>query len=54
MTLQIDNALNTRWREGEYHYASWFDTSQERSQLPRLHYTAGQPFGVRASFTAWF
>jgi iron complex outermembrane receptor protein len=54
MTLQIDNALGTRWREGEYHYASWFDTSQARSQLPRLHYTAGHPFGVRASFTAWF
>lgn len=53
-TLQIDNALATRWREGEYHYASWFDTSQPRSQLPRLHYTAGHPFGVRASFTAWF
>lgn len=54
LTLQIDNALATRWREGEYHYASWFDTSQPRSQLPRLHYTAGHPFGVRASFTAWF
>ena len=54
LTLQIDNALATRWREGEYHYASWFDTTQPRSQLPRLHYTAGHPFGVRASFTAWF
>jgi outer membrane receptor protein involved in Fe transport len=54
LTVQIDNALATRWREGEYHYASWFDTSQPRSQLPRLHYTAGHPFGVRASFTAWF
>jgi outer membrane receptor protein involved in Fe transport len=54
LTLQIDNALATRWREGEYHYASWFDTSQPRSQLPRLHYTAGHPFGVRASLTAWF
>ncbi len=54
LTLQIDNALAMRWREGEYHYASWFDTSQPRSQLPRLHYTAGHPFGVRASFTTWF
>lgn len=54
LALQIDNVLNTRWREGEYHYASWFDRDQPRSLLPRLHYTAGHPFGVRASLTAWF
>ena len=54
LAVQLDNALNSRWREGEYHYASWFDRDQPRSLLPRLHYSAGKPFGARASFTAWF
>ncbi len=51
---QIDNVLGTRWREGEFHFASWHDRSQPRSQLPQAHYTAGRPFGVRATLTSWF
>ena len=54
LELSVDNALASRWREGEYHYASWFDTSQPRSTLPRIHYSAGRPFGVRAALTATF
>ena len=54
LELSVDNALASRWREGEYHYASWFDTSQPRSTLPRIHYSAGRPFGVRAALTAYF
>ena len=52
--LQIDNAFGTRWRESEFHYASWFDRSQPRSELPRLHYTPGRPLGVRAALSTWF
>ncbi len=51
--VQIDNALGQRWREGEFHYASSFDRSEPASMLPRLHFSAGRPFGVRASLTAW-
>ncbi|WP_428264645.1 TonB-dependent receptor [Haliangium sp.] len=52
--VQVDNALARDWREGEYHYASWFDEGPPRSRIPRLHYTAGRPFGIRASVTTWF
>jgi iron complex outermembrane recepter protein len=52
--LQVDNALAQKWREGEFHFASQFDRGQPASMLPRLHYAAGRPFGVRASLTAWF
>lgn len=52
--LQIDNVLGSRWREGEFHFASRFDSEAPLSQLPRLHYSAGRPLGVRASLTLWF
>ena len=52
--LQVDNALGQKWREGEYHFASRFDRDEPVSMLPRLHFAAGRPFGVRASLTAWF
>lgn len=52
--VQIDNLWNARWREGEYHYASRFDPGQPASQIPRIHYAAGRPFGARASLTTWF
>ena len=52
--LAVDNALANRWYEGEYHYASWFDLSQPRSQLPRIHYAAGRPFAMRLVVSTWF
>ena len=51
---QIDNLWNARWHEAEYHYASRFDPGQPASQLPKIHYAAGRPFGARVSLTAWF
>jgi iron complex outermembrane receptor protein len=53
VSLQIDNALGADWREGEYHIASWWDPSQPRSSLPRLHYAAGRPLGGRLALTRW-
>jgi hypothetical protein len=50
----IDNALGSRWREGEYQYASWLDREQPRTGLPRIHYAPGAPLGVRATLTGWF
>jgi hypothetical protein len=52
--LQIDNVWNAKWREGEYHFASRFDPAEPASQIPRLHYAAGRPFGARLSLTTWF
>lgn len=51
--IQIDNALGARWREGEYHFAYWFDRDRPRSQIPRVHYSPGRPLGARLSFTGW-
>lgn len=52
--LTLDNALNYQWREGEFHYASWFDRSRPRSEIPNIHYAAGPPLTLRAGLTAWF
>ncbi|MBW2736092.1 MAG: TonB-dependent receptor, partial [Deltaproteobacteria bacterium] len=41
--LQVDNLFDTRWREAEYHFASFWDHSATRSSLPVLHYVAGPP-----------
>lgn len=49
LELDVDNALGTRWRDGEYLYTSWWDTSQPRSELPARHFTAGAPFAARLS-----
>lgn len=52
--VQIDNATNAQWKEGEYHYASWWDREVPRSTLPSLHFIAGPPLSVRAATTLWF
>ncbi|MFP4597576.1 MAG: hypothetical protein ACLFVJ_04945, partial [Persicimonas sp.] len=54
LDVHVENALGTRWREGEYHYASWWDPSAPRSNLPSIHYVAGPPRGLRATLSAWF
>lgn len=53
LDLQLDNALNQTWREGEFHYPSWFDTQRPRSALPALHFAAGPPLTLRSSLTVW-
>lgn len=52
--VQIDNATDAQWKEGEYHYASWWDRGEQRSTLPSLHFIAGAPLTVRAGTTLWF
>lgn len=54
LDLQVDNATNARWKEGEYHFASWWDRGQPRSSLPALHYIAGPPLAVRLATTLYF
>lgn len=52
--VQIDNATNARWKEGEYHFASWWNRDDPRSTLPSLHYIAGPPLAVRLATTLYF
>jgi hypothetical protein len=54
LALQVDNLLGTDWNEGEYHFASRWDLSTPRSELPRVHISPGRPFGVRAGVTLNF
>jgi iron complex outermembrane receptor protein len=47
LVLQIDNLLASDWNEGEYHFASRWDTSTPKSDLPSVHVSPGRPFGGR-------
>jgi len=49
--LDVDNLLNSAWREGEYHFASSFERSSAPSQIPVIHYVAGPPLTVRAGMS---
>jgi outer membrane receptor protein involved in Fe transport len=52
--LSVDNSLGLRWREGEYNFASHWDPTRPRSQIPTIHYVAGYPLTARLGLTAWF
>ncbi|MCH9688886.1 MAG: TonB-dependent receptor [Deltaproteobacteria bacterium] len=41
--LSVDNVLGSKWRDGEYHFASHWDRSRDVSRLPTIHYVAGPP-----------
>ncbi|HEY0705743.1 MAG TPA: TonB-dependent receptor [Polyangia bacterium] len=43
LSLTVENLTGARWREGEFNYASWFDRTEPRSAVPRLHFAAGPP-----------
>ena len=52
--LSVDNLIGTRWRDGEYHFASYWDRNQTASRLPTIHYVAGPPRMVRLAGTIDF
>ncbi|MEM6994114.1 MAG: TonB-dependent receptor [Myxococcota bacterium] len=52
--LSLDNILGSKWREGEYNFASHWDPEAPRSQIPTIHYIAGYPIGARLTVTGWF
>ncbi len=54
LQLQIDNLLASDWNEGEYHFASHWDPSAPKSELPRVHVSPGRPFGARLGATVQF
>jgi len=54
LDLQVDNVTNAQWKEGEYHYASWWNRDDARSTLPSLHLIAGPPLAIRLATTIYF
>jgi iron complex outermembrane receptor protein len=54
LDLSIDNVFGSRWREGEYNFASWWDRSERPSQIPAVHYVAGPPTMARLSATVFW
>lgn len=52
--LEVQNLLGAEWYEGANHFASWWDTSRARSQLPAVHVLPGSPRLVRLGMTAWW
>ncbi len=52
--VALDNVTGARFREGEYHYPSWFDTTRPRSELPQRHFSPGHPRALRAGVTFLF
>lgn len=51
LDLAVENLLNQRLREGEYHYASDWDPSDGTSQIPVLQTSAGPPLNARLAWT---
>ena len=43
LRLEVQNALDSRWRDGEFVYGSRFDPEAPASLVPSRHFTAGPP-----------
>jgi iron complex outermembrane recepter protein len=43
LDLSVDNVLGTRWRDGEYHFASHWNPDESPSSIPAIHFVAGPP-----------
>ncbi len=54
LDLELENVFDLGVREGEYHYASRFHPGTDDSVLPELHFVAGPPRNLRATFSASF
>lgn len=52
--LEVDNVLGNRWRDGAFVYASRWDPSASRSELPVRHFTAGLPTALRLTASRRF
>jgi outer membrane receptor protein involved in Fe transport len=47
LSLDVDNVLGSRWRDGEFLFASHWDLDEPASELPVRHFTAGAPRALR-------
>ncbi len=52
--LSVDNVIGTKWREGEYNFASWWDQRRRASKVPSIQYVAGPPRMFRVAATVFF
>lgn len=52
--LELENVLNNKIREGEYHYASHWAQGQTPSALPVVHFVAGAPINARFTVAGVF
>jgi hypothetical protein len=52
--LVVTNLLDTRYRLGEYNYASDFHTQTEPTLVPMRHFAVGGPRGIFATLSATF
>jgi iron complex outermembrane recepter protein len=52
--LDVDNLLGSEWRDGEFVFASHWDTTEAPSSLPVRHFTAGAPFAARLTVARRF
>jgi iron complex outermembrane recepter protein len=43
LVFDVQNLLDSRWRDGEFAYVSNWDTTQTASLVPARHFTAGSP-----------
>jgi outer membrane receptor protein involved in Fe transport len=51
LSSEISNLFDSRWREGEFVYASSFEPTAPRSLVPARHFTAGAPFTLQLTLT---
>jgi hypothetical protein len=54
LELELENVLDQRVREAEYHFASHWQRSAPARELPTLHYVAGAPLNARLTLSAVF
>ena len=54
LELELENLLNQKLYEAEYHFASHWQRSAPASGIPALHYVAGPPLSARLTLTAVF
>lgn len=51
LDLEVENLLNRRVREGEYHFASYWPGAGPASEIPTLHYVPGPPLNARVTLS---
>lgn len=54
LDLEVENVLNAKVREGEYHYASHWNKAVSPSEIPVVHFVAGSPINARLTLSAVF
>lgn len=54
LTLDVRNLLGVPWNEGEFVYASHFDSGAPTSLIPARHITAGEPRSALLSAALYF